>query len=187
MKNYYETLDGVKVYVWEGNSHSHRPDLNEEVIGKVAINDRPVIGEVVDMGRVIGLDHLVESHPDDDLFLFDRGRGYESPMVLNRPPEPTQKVTVVICKGSEEDGEYNGKYILITLFEGEPGMPEPFGEYLGDEACEAFWETHVLVPTDEELKKIFETYRDDPECVEYFEANGLFPIREEAGENTTEA
>ena len=75
-------------------------------------------------------------------------------VVMNREPDETSIVSVVIAKGGPEDGVYEGKMILVTLFEGSLGMPEPYGRNAGDEACIAFWQTHALVPTDEERRKI---------------------------------
>ena len=83
--------------------------------------------------------------------------GYESRMVLGREPEDTSKATTIIAKCGPEDGEeWNGKYVLVTLFEGDPGMPEPYGRNENNQEAIEFWKNHALVPTDDEMKKINE-------------------------------
>lgn len=81
-------------------------------------------------------------------------------MVLDKAPEPTKKVTLVVAKCDKEDGpEWEGKYVLITMFAGDPGKLEPFGRNLGDQECIKFWETHALVPTKEELAAMREVIK----------------------------
>ena len=148
------TADGIDVYLHPQASHSHRPDLDVETIEKVRVDGRPFVRETVDLGRVIGVDHLVET-TDADVVISARRENNDHPsnMVLGRKPIPTSKVSVVLCKCGPEDGEdWNGKYVLITLFEGDLGMPEPVGRNAEDKDCVAFWKTHALVPTEEELE-----------------------------------
>lgn len=140
--------DGIWVY-YHPEGHSHRADLNKEAISKITIADRPFVRETVSIGRVIGVDHLVTINEDDKVVLWTRpGRKSPSKMVLNRTAEDTDRVTVIIAKCGEEDGDLAGKYALVTLFEGAPGMPERDD----DQECQKFWANHALVPTDEELK-----------------------------------
>jgi len=153
-KNYYLSNDNIKIYNINGVSHSHRMDLNEEVISNINIGNRSFIRETISLEREIGFDHLVETTEEDEIVLLDRGRGYPSRMVPGRKAEPTQKVFIVIAKGGPEDGEYNGEYILVTLFEGDPGMPEPYGRYEGNQDCINFWANHALVPTKDEMAMI---------------------------------
>lgn len=148
---FFTTNDNKKVYLHPQASHSHRPELNEEVLSKINIGDNTFIKEVVDLGRVIGKDHLVETTEEDKIVLLDRGRGYPSRMVIGRDPENTTKATVIIAKCGPEDGEeWDDKYVLITLFEGEPGEPEPYGRNENNQNAIEFWKTHALVPTEEE-------------------------------------
>ena len=140
--------DGIRVY-YHPEGHSHRADLNKEVISKITIADRPFVRETVSLGRTIGVDHLVSTTEDDKVVLWTRpGRKSPSRMVLNRQAADTDRVTVIIAKCGEEDGDLSGKYALVTLFEGEPGMPERDD----DPECREFWTKYALVPTDEELK-----------------------------------
>lgn len=76
---------------------------------------------------------------------------FKSRMVKNREAEPTSLASVIVAKCDDNDGpEWAGKYVIITLFEGDPGMAEPYGRYENDEACINFWKTHALVPEEEQ-------------------------------------
>lgn len=153
-------------------SHSHRPDLNAEAINKINLpEDNTFFRCTVDMGRVIGKDHLVETEKDDLVFYWKRGnRPGESKMVL-KDADDTQYVTVIACVAREEEGtpaELVGKWILVTLFEGCPGEREIFDrsfekKYEDEKVMDAyrhscdFWRCHALVPTEEELEQIKNT------------------------------
>ena len=161
--------NNIKVYR-HPESHSHRADLNTEVIGKITLPENDTFFRTtIDMGRVIGKDHLIETHTGDQIVYLQRGnRPGLSRMVLNRVPDNTQFVTAIFCVCREEPGtpdELVGKWILVTLFEGKPGEREPFDRAFAsaDKDPEtakalakawAFWATHALVPTDEELAQI---------------------------------
>ena len=152
-----KTKDGIEVHEIDGVSHSHRADLNEEALGMIKIGDRGFVRDVISFGRTIGCDHLVETKDEDEIVRMSRnGNEYETRFVMNKEAEPTDKATVIIAKGGPEDGDLEGKYILVTLFEGDPGMPEPYGRNEGDPACISFWETHALVPTPEQRAMIEE-------------------------------
>ncbi len=155
-----KSRDGIDVLYVEGISHPHRTDILEEVIGRVYINGRSFFREEVQMDRVIGLSHCVERRKGDEYKFYDRGRGYESTMVMNRNAEPTVLVSVIICIGNADDGEYEGKYLLVTLFDGPLGEPEPYGQYEHDTNSIAFWETHALVPTEEERAAIVQKEKE---------------------------
>lgn len=158
-EKFYVSKDGVNVYIHPEASHIHRPDLAFEAISKIKIGDEVFLRETVDLNRVIGVDHLVTTTIQDDgrIVYFERrpGSGYKSRMVLKRKPKDTSKVTAVIAKCDDNDGTaWSGKYVVITLFEGEPGMPEPYGRNENNRECIEFWKTHALVPTEDELQMI---------------------------------
>ncbi len=160
------SANGISVYN-HPESHSHRPDLNAEVINKITLpDDSTFFREVVDLGRVIGKDHLVETQEKDTIVYLQRGnRPGKSRMVL-KEAEDTSFVTIIACVACEEEGtptELVGKWILVTLFEGKPGEREPFDRSFADgknpegkAAAEAFWATHALVPTEQEKIQILE-------------------------------
>ena len=139
------TADGEAVYYHPMASHSHRPELDGEVLGKIAINGGSFCRSTVNLHRIIGVDHLVETGEDDEIVYFCRGnREYYSRMVVGRKAEPTTKVTVIVARCTVDDGhDWDGKFVLVTLFEGDPGMPENSNS----PEAEKFWMGHALVPT----------------------------------------
>lgn len=157
MAKVFFTKDNKEVYIVEGESHPHREDLIAETLSKVTTGNLPFIRMTVDLGHTIGVDHLVATTENDEIVYFNRGgrNGYESRMVLGRKAEDTSKVSVVMVKADDSvlGGEINGKYVLITLFEGELGQPEPYGRNNTKENRE-FWTNHALVPTKKELERI---------------------------------
>ena len=64
MKKLGISADNIVVYN-HPEGHSHRPDLDAEVISKIKIGNRPFVVETVTLDRVIGVDHLVETTDDD--------------------------------------------------------------------------------------------------------------------------
>ena len=151
--------NGIAVYA-HPESHSHRPDLNKEVISKISLPENGSFHrETVNLGRVIGVDHLVETSAENKIVMFQRGnRPGLSRMVIDKSPDETSLVTVVLCVATDPD-ELAGKWVLVTLFEGNPGEREPFDQSLTEEGkakSEAFWAFHALVPTEEELAQMKE-------------------------------
>lgn len=154
------TQNGIPVYEHPVASHSHRRDLDREAIGKLVVDKgQTFIRETVDLGRIIGVDHLVET-ADGDLIAYARrgNRAGDTRFVLNREAAPTSKVTIVACV-DRDPGETQGLLCLVTLFEGEPGDREPWDQNLktpeAKAQAEAFWANHALVPTKEERKTLF--------------------------------
>lgn len=156
--------NGINVY-YHPEGHSHRPDLDMETISKIALpEDKTFFRATVDLGRIVGKDHLVETTEQDTIVYLQRGnRPGKSRMVL-KAARDTSFVTIIACVCREEEGtpiELVGKWILVTLFEGKPGEREPFDRSFADgenpegkAAVEKFWSNHALVPTEEELEKI---------------------------------
>jgi len=163
-----KSANGIEVFL-HPESHSHRPDLNGEVISKITLpEDNTFFRTTVDLGHVIGKDHLVETKPEDTIIYFQRGnRPGKSRMVL-KEADDTSFVTIIACVAHEEEGtpaELVGKWILVTLFEGKPGEREPFDRSFADgknpegkAAAEVFWSNHALVPTKEEMEQIKNAY-----------------------------
>lgn len=160
--------NGVEIYAHPAG-HPHRPDLLVETISKITLNDGETFHrETVDLGRVIGKDHLVETTSEDYIVYLRRGnRAGETRMVLKEAKD-TSNVTIVLCvarKDDETPDELVGKWVVVTLFEGNPGEREPWDNTFIDAdinekaaaakaKAENFWATHALVPTDDEMKQI---------------------------------
>lgn len=148
------TADGIEIYMHPQISKSDRPDLDVETIERTRIDGRPYVRETVDLGRTVGFERIVETNDSDVAIYARRGSNfYPSDVVLGRKPIPTSKVSIALRRlGPESGEEWNGKYVLIALFEGTSVMPEPIGRNAKDAECVAFWKTHAIVPTEEELE-----------------------------------
>ena len=153
MKLFGITADGIEVYS-HPEGHPHREDLLEETLKKISVNGASFVRETVDLGRVIGKDHLVETNSDSVIVYRQRGnRAGLSRMVLNQKADDTSKVTIIICKCDDSEPEYAGKYVVVTNFEGQPGEREPWDNSLKNNPetlarSQKFWATHALVPED---------------------------------------
>ena len=162
MENIFKSLNGTNVFAIE-DAHPHRIDLAAEAVAKMVVPTAPVdpsdcnqtrICETIDLGKVIGKNHLVEVNDDDLTFMWDRGRGYESHMVIKDAEDETRLTTVLFWDFD------NNKWVLWTNFEGIEGLPEPGCDRYNKATeefkamCRAFWRTHALVPTEEELEAI---------------------------------
>lgn len=151
--------NGINFYKHQVASHSHRPDLDAEVISHLDVKEgQTFLRETVDLGRIVGVDHLVKTTQDDHCTYMVRGnRAGATRFVLDREAEPTTKVTIVACV-DRDPGETQGLWCLVTLFEGEPGEREPWDASLKTEEAKAkaksFWRNHALVPTEEEMEQI---------------------------------
>jgi len=147
------TKDGINIYR-HPEGHPHREDLLAETISMIDTAGSPFIRQTIDLGRVIGKDHLVETDHNSVIVYRKRGNraGY-SRMVLNQPAADTQYVTIVMCRCDDSEPEFSGKYVVVTLFEGKPGEREPWDKSVQGKPeaiarCKAFWATHALVPED---------------------------------------
>lgn len=145
------------------DSHPHREDLISEVLSLITLpEDNTFFRATVDLGHIIGKDHLVKTYPGDNIVYLRRGnRAGESRMVLKEAAD-TSFVTIICCVCSKDEttpDELVGKWVIVTLFEGQPGEREPW-----DRACqnnpelkaksEEFWANHALVPTEDEMEII---------------------------------
>ena len=129
MKVLGTSANNINVY-YHPEGHSHRPDLDAEAISKIVLPEGSTFfRDTVDLGYILGKDHLVETDENDTIVYLQRGnRPGKSRMVL-KEADDTSFVTIIACVAHEEEGtpaELVGKWILVTLFEGKPGEREPF-------------------------------------------------------------
>lgn len=169
--------NGVEIYARaDGDKHYHRPELHVEALKKIELPaDGEFVKAIIDMKKVIGVDHLVKTTPEDEIIYLKRdNRPGFSRMVLNRKADETQFVTAILCINNDPtDHDFlpgtEGKWVLVTLFEGDPGEKEPWDRAFAksDENPEvakalakawAFWATHALIPTPKELAEIRKGY-----------------------------
>lgn len=155
MKNVFMSKNGIEVRL-HPESHPHRTDLLEEAIAKITLpSGQTFYRTTVDLGRVVGVDHLVSTDENSKVIYITRGnRNGQTPMVINQDAKETSKVTIVLCVATDPE-EFAGKWVVVTLFEGDPGMPEPWdrkceGNPELKAACQKFWNEHALVPTEAE-------------------------------------
>jgi hypothetical protein len=154
------TKNGKTVYVDTQGSHAatHIVDtpnlleLMQEVVAGLAPNEDSVYIDK-DMGRPVGLSDLVEIDETDKILYAKRlNRDNYTRFVLNRQAEPTNFVTVVICKDSESN------YELWSAWVGRAAPQFPGDEHETPDS-KAFWRTHALVWGNQEIQP--NTERED--------------------------
>ena len=156
--------NGIAVYDASsigGHVHQTIAHIIAEVIGKVELTGT-FVRTTIDMGRIIGKDHLVCTDDSAEIVMWRRPTGNgtlragESRMVMNMEAEDTSMVTIILCVAHE--GDFNGDWVVVTAFEGKQGEREPWDASLKTDeqkrAAADFWACHALVPTDEERKLI---------------------------------
>lgn len=160
VRNSFTSANGVEVYLHpEGHPHRDIMPYLGEAISKVVIPENATFyKETVACDEQVGFDHLVETGDDAEILYWNRGRAGDSRMVLNYLAPRTNKVTLILCVATDPE-EFAGKWVVVTAFPGEQGMPEPW-----DRKCEsnpalkaqseAFWQCHALVPTEYEWEQL---------------------------------
>jgi hypothetical protein len=141
MNKVMKTKDGFQV-VDRHNSHNHTSDMEllAEAISRIETNGRQFLVTELDMGRIVGATHCVETDGTDDIYYETRpGRRGPSRMVRNRKPEPCSHMVVILKK--EDMGRF---YILITSFVGKMAEPEPWDRNATPRS-ESFWANHALI------------------------------------------
>jgi len=132
------TSDGYSV-IDRPNSHNHLPlAILKEAVGKVTMAGAAFQKTVVDMGRIVGKTECVETTDDDEIVYSTRpGRKGPTRFVLNREPEDTQFINVILKRADEG-------YVLISAFFGGNAEPEPWDRHATQAAVD-FWATHALI------------------------------------------
>lgn len=182
----YLSKNNVEVFI-HPESHPHRVDLLEEVISKVELPlDQTFYRKTVDLSHIVGKDHLVEVDETDSCFYMPRGNRSGKSHMTFKEADDTTYATVVFCVATDP-AEYAGKWVIVTLFEGKPGMREPFDKRFENGAnpeeyaeCLSFWKTHALSCTDEERKQAFDLARVNPEFFRELWSNAVFETLDEA-------
>ena len=135
LKSGEEVVDRYKSHV-----HPGVKELLRKCFTRIDSFDREYFAEEIDLGRVIGKTICVHTYPGNEIvYARRRGRNGHSRFVMNRHPESTSKVTVILKKVEE-----NGSYILITAFVGKLAEPEPWDRN-ATEKTRQFWDCHALV------------------------------------------
>ena len=142
------TVSNHNVYFIQNDQHmlAHSDVKIEHIREAVSqCSWQPPFGFVtIDLGRPVGLTHLITTGPDDDIRFEARpGRETLSRMVYGRRPESTSLITIGICVDDD------GLNTVFTAFYGELSPKEPSDPSLKEEEreeSETFWATHALIP-----------------------------------------
>ena len=147
------TKDGFPV-IDRYNSHlkEHREVLAilPEALKKVDTKGRPFIEDEVSFDHTIGKSFCVKTSENDEIvYARRRGRKGLSRFVLNREPEDTNKVSLVLKKIRErvsqgKDAREVNAYLLITAWIGERAEVEYYDPRATEKSL-AFWNTHALI------------------------------------------
>lgn len=153
-----KTKDGMTVYDRKDCSHVHSKDgltreLLQSALSVVPANDQFLIEKEVPFDGVVGQKTCVEVGPDDEVVMVYReNRHGQTPMVKNREPESSNKVTVVFRKSRKD--EY-GNYTMLTSYIGSKSEKEPWDTSLRKpedrERSKEFWKNHALIYDESEI------------------------------------
>lgn len=146
MKDYVGTTkNGQRVYVDTKKSHAatHLADtqglrsLIAEVLPSI-VAEKDDIYIDRDMGKTVGSSDLVETDDSDKIVYAKRlNRSNYTRFAMNRNPEPTSYITIVLHK--DDDGEYE----LFSAWVGRAVPPFPGDEREVPEST-SFWKSHAL-------------------------------------------
>jgi hypothetical protein len=123
------------------NSHSKlSPELLREALGKVSMQGE-YAAVSVEFDRVVGATTCVKTTKSDRIIFAHRpNRRGRTRFVLDREPEPTQTVSLVLKRREQDAGEV----ILISSWCGALAEPEPWDANATPNS-EEFWATHALI------------------------------------------
>ena len=120
--------------------HGDVEALLPEMFARISSLDREMIVEEIDLGRVVGQKHCVETGPDDQIVYAQRpNRKGLTRFVLGREPEDCSSAVVILKRD-----EYADIYIVLTAYIGTHSEREPWDKHAGPES-EPFWQAHALV------------------------------------------
>ena len=144
------TRDGYSVYD-RADSHFHSEcgitnELLKKALRKIYANGIKFKKKEIHFPNTIGLSHCVETTSNDEVIMvYRKNRQGQTPMVINRKPEPSNTLTVIILK----DTKHENRYILVSCFVGGGSMREPWDKgIMTDEErkqSEEFWSSHALL------------------------------------------
>lgn len=150
------TATGIDVYIGERtlqHMQAHSDVSMEHIREAIRKNDTytgPFELWPINLGRVIGKDGCIQVKEDDPdvQHLYRKGRNGTTPVVFDRPAPDTSVMTIGICLDDD------GKHTMFTAFYGPSAPKEPWDPSLSDEGraeSEAFWRTHALVVSRDEI------------------------------------
>jgi hypothetical protein len=138
---------GEKVFDRHNTHINIHPDVKKVLKDALLMIDsqgRDFLNETVDFGEVVGETSCVSITPEDSIVYAKRKeRKGPTKFVMNREPEPTSKVTVILKKNFQD-------YVLITAWIGDRAEPELWDRQLinnpqAREKAETFWNNHAMI------------------------------------------
>jgi hypothetical protein len=118
------TSDGAKVFERHWPYHDVNPLFLVQAITRARVDGSPFAVLVVELDEPVGMTECVETAPNDFIAYavrLNRREGHTR-FVLNRFPEPSSKMTLIL----KRLGPAKNDYVLVTAYVGERHQPEPF-------------------------------------------------------------
>ena len=153
-----KTRDNMTVYDRKDYSHVHgegglTTELIQSALSVVPTNDKFLIEKEVPFDGVVGQKTCVEVSPNDEVVMMYRKNRYgRTPMVKNRSPEPSNKITVVFRKSRKDEF---GDYTMLTSYIGDKSEKEPWDTSLrrpeDRKRSKEFWKNHALIYDESEV------------------------------------
>ncbi|SRR6266404_7141535 len=140
-----QTANGIVVYMDTQRSHAATHlsgnkgllDIVVKVLGQTSTDAKNVYLDQ-DMGMVVGETDLVETTEKDEIvYAKRRNRDNFTRFAMNRDPEPTSYVTVVLSKDT------NKEYELVSAWVGR-AVPQFPGDKFATPESRTFWRSHAL-------------------------------------------
>lgn len=124
-------------------SHIHRgvsPEILTEAFWQIyCIGVSHAVCEP-EFDRIIGEATCVQTSKSDTIvYAKRRGQNFYTPFVLDREPEPCNKVVVILKKDTDDD-----VYVLLSAYIGKWWVPEPQNPK-ETRGSDLFWRTHALI------------------------------------------
>lgn len=145
------TMQGHRVYLNPTHMKQHADVLPflEEALAKITPpEDKTFSKHQVDLGRVIGLSSRVKVRPGDKFIWAQRvHRNTSTRFVLDRQPEPSQFVTIIMSR-EKRASRPDPTFRILTAFIGEMAEKEIGDTSIRDderERCIKFWKENALI------------------------------------------
>lgn len=149
-----KTKKGVLV-VNRYSSHLHCEENVAFEVASLYDGDEQFVKFTHEFSDKLGWSECVETTENDKIFYDQRqGRKGLTRFVLDRKPEKTNLLTVIMAKKFDRDLQQE-VHVLITAFWGSPAEPEPWDENAFDRDCRGyvvakeassfFWKNHAIV------------------------------------------
>lgn len=147
VRKYYTNSYGIKFFPRVNDTHMH-VDLEKHfplIVNHIVDTSEAFLTEVYQSDTPVGQAECVKTCDDDKIiYAIRKGRKGYTRFVINRVPEETNYITIVLKKG--ELG-----YVIITIYYGEKSGLEPYDERATEKDIE-FWQNHALIYKREDIE-----------------------------------